>query len=155
MVFMLLRPVKVSASENPFNDNIAFGGAMNYIHRTMEARKDDVNLLARLIQAEAGSDYVTDRCKYLVGAVVLNRVDDPDFPDTVEGVIFQKGQYATAKYLHNIEPTKDVWLTAAELILWGCEDTPPDLVYQANFKQGSEVWEVDQTQWYTMYFCLK
>lgn len=47
----------------------------------------DLDLLARLITAEADSEsYLT---KVAVGAVVLNRVKSPLFPNTITGVIYQ------------------------------------------------------------------
>lgn len=49
---------------------------------------EEMVLLAQLIQAEAGNQDLTG--KRLVADVVLNRVDDERFPDTVEEVIFQK-----------------------------------------------------------------
>lgn len=52
----------------------------------------DVNLLAKLIAAEArGESY---KGQVAVGAVVLNRVDHPSFPDTIAGVIYQKGAFS-------------------------------------------------------------
>lgn len=49
--------------------------------------RGDVDLLARLISAEArGEPY---EGQVAVGAVVLNRVDHPSFPNTVSGVIYQ------------------------------------------------------------------
>ena len=48
---------------------------------------NDLYLLAKCIHAEArGECYVG---KVAVGAVVLNRVASPDFPDTIYGVIYQ------------------------------------------------------------------
>lgn len=47
----------------------------------------DLNLLAHLVHAEArGEPY---EGKVAVAAVVLNRVQHPDFPDTIAEVIFQ------------------------------------------------------------------
>ncbi len=52
----------------------------------------DVRLLAKLIEAEArGESY---KGQVAVGAVVLNRVDHPSFPDTIAGVIYQKGAFS-------------------------------------------------------------
>ena len=52
---------------------------------------NDVKLLARLINAEArGESYVG---QVSVGAVVLNRVAHPSFPNTISGVIFQEGAF--------------------------------------------------------------
>lgn len=50
-----------------------------------EARMDDLELLAVCVEAEAGNQGLTG--KRMVVDVVLNRVNDPDFPDTIEGVI--------------------------------------------------------------------
>lgn len=48
----------------------------------------DLELLARLISAEAqGESY---QAQVAVGAVVLNRVKHPDFPNTIAGVIYDK-----------------------------------------------------------------
>ena len=50
------------------------------------------NLLARLISAEArGEPY---EGQVAVGAVVLNRVEHPSFPNTVSGVIYQSGAFS-------------------------------------------------------------
>ena len=58
-----------------------------------EPADPDRDLLAALIHAEArGEPY---QGKVAVGAVVLNRVDDPRWPDTVEAVVLQPGQFAT------------------------------------------------------------
>lgn len=51
-----------------------------------------VELLARLINGEArGEPYVG---QVAVGAVIMNRVKDPSFPNTIAGVIYQKGQFS-------------------------------------------------------------
>lgn len=48
----------------------------------------DINLLARLIYGEArGESYVG---QVAVGAVVMNRIKSPSFPNTMAGVIYQK-----------------------------------------------------------------
>lgn len=52
----------------------------------------DVNLLAKLIAAEARGESYTGQVA--VGAVVLNRVSHSSFPDTVAGVIYQKGAFS-------------------------------------------------------------
>lgn len=52
----------------------------------------EIELLARLIHAEAGNQDLTGK-KY-VADVVLNRVASPQFPDTIEEVIFQPGQFS-------------------------------------------------------------
>ena len=53
------------------------------------SRTSDLQLLARAINGEArGESY---EGQVAVGAVILNRVKDPSFPNTIAGVIYQKG----------------------------------------------------------------
>jgi len=53
---------------------------------------DMIDLLARLINGEArGEPY---KGQVAVGAVVMNRVKSSEFPDTISGVIYQKGQFS-------------------------------------------------------------
>lgn len=56
---------------------------------------DDVTLLAAIIQIEAGSECYDGQVA--VGAVVMNRVLSSSYTNTIEGVIFQKGQFATSR----------------------------------------------------------
>lgn len=54
--------------------------------------QNDVTLLAKLIAAEArGESY---KGQVAVGAVVLNRVEHSSFPDSIAGVIYQKGAFS-------------------------------------------------------------
>lgn len=52
----------------------------------------DLQLLARLISAEARGEPYTGQVA--VGAVVLNRVEHPSFPNSISGVIYQPGAFS-------------------------------------------------------------
>lgn len=79
-----------------------------------EATEEDVDLLARIIYHEAGNQDETG--KRLVGSVILNRVDDPRFPDTISGVLFQKRQFTTSSELFKVDPPEECYDAArAEL----------------------------------------
>ncbi len=52
----------------------------------------DIYLLAKVIAAEARGESYTGQVA--VGAVVLNRVDSASFPDTIAGVVYQKGAFS-------------------------------------------------------------
>jgi len=58
---------------------------------TQNSDSGDVDLLARLISAEARGEPYSGQVA--VGAVVLNRVDSPIFPNTISGVIYQNGAF--------------------------------------------------------------
>lgn len=52
---------------------------------------EELQLLAQMINAEAGGEPYLG--KVAVGAVILNRVRSPHFPNTVRAVLFQPGQF--------------------------------------------------------------
>ncbi|MBE7054599.1 MAG: spore cortex-lytic enzyme [Ruminococcaceae bacterium] len=55
------------------------------------ANNANIELLARVINGEArGEPY---EGQVAVGAVVLNRVDHPSFPNSISGVVYQKGAF--------------------------------------------------------------
>lgn len=55
----------------------------------------EVEALACAIYCEAGGDACSDECRMYVGDVILNRVDDPRFPNTLAEVLTAPGQYGT------------------------------------------------------------
>lgn len=56
-----------------------------------QATESNINLLARIISAEARGEPYTGQVA--VGAVVLNRVEHPSFPNSISGVIYQNGAF--------------------------------------------------------------
>ena len=59
----------------------------------IEPDPQDVEYLAIVIFCEAGADAQCDETRYMVGDIVLNRVQDSRFPDTIYDVLTQKSQY--------------------------------------------------------------
>lgn len=64
----------------------------------------DRKLLAQLVKREAGGE--SFKGQKAVVEVVLNRVLDSRFPNTIRGVVFQKGQFSTASKLSKTTPTQ-------------------------------------------------
>ena len=97
----------------------------------------DYTLLARLISAEArGESYVG---QVAVGAVVLNRVEHPSFPDTVSGVIYQKGAFSCLDDGQFYEPVSDSAYSAARDALNGV-DPSGGAIYYYNTKKSTNKW---------------
>ena len=116
---------------------------------------DELVLLAKIIQAEAGAYWLTDEHQRLVGSVVLNRVNSPEFPNTLEEVIYQKGQYygTGTKWFAKLCPTERA-VRNALYILENGSITPNSVVFQANFKQGSGTWlRITDKVLGSTYFC--
>ncbi|MDA1509620.1 cell wall hydrolase [Bacillus cereus] len=59
---------------------------------------DDFDLLSRLVEAEAGIEPFEG--KIAVANVILNRVESDQFPNTIEGVIYEAGQFQPVRNGH-------------------------------------------------------
>lgn len=120
---------------------------------TTDASVDEYELwlLAHLINGEAGATWCSDTTRYYVGSVVLNRVNHTEFPDSIESVIYQSGQYAcTWDGNFDLEPSDRCWEIARDLLINGSW-LPNDVVFQANFSQGSGVYDCIDG----VYFCYR
>ena len=71
--------------------------------------QSELELLAACVEAEAGNQSLLG--KRLVVDVILNRQEDPDFPDSVQGVIEAPGQFDVVRLgsIKKVEPTEDTW----------------------------------------------
>lgn len=87
----------------------------------------DLYLLAKCIYAEARGESYTGQVA--VGAVILNRVDSAQFPNTIAGVIYQKGAFtAVSDGQINLSPDNTA-LNAAQDALNGWDPTYGCLYY--------------------------
>ena len=110
---------------------------------------EDLELLALVIYQEAGADTSSDDTRLKVGTVVLNRVADSRFPNTIHEVVTQRAQYGLLHWTGAVWPERvslpgeaDAVARAydcAERLLQGERFLPGDVVWQAEFIQGTEV----------------
>ena len=86
-----------------------------------EAFYDEESLywLSRIIYSESGNQSLAG--KIAVGNVVLNRVNNPAFPDTIYDVIFQKNQFSPAGSGSIYRDPRESSIIAAKLVLDGAE----------------------------------
>ena len=91
------------------------------------SQSGDLYLLARLISAEArGEPYVG---QVAVGAVVLNRVDHPSFPNSISGVIYQPGAFSCLDDGQFNEPVAESAYRAAQEALNGYDPSYGAIYY--------------------------
>ena len=118
------------------------------------AEQESLDIVARVVMGEAGA------CPWehqvAVAAVVVNRIHSPMFPNTAREVVAQPNQY-TPMYLYFFDHTSRQCYEAAKVALDGTDDVPDDVIWQAEFPQGTETWwrsEVN-TGWFhsVTYFC--
>lgn len=97
----------------------------------------DYNLLARIISAEArGEPYMG---QVAVGAVILNRIEHPSFPDTLSGVIYQKNAFTCLYDGQFYEPVSESAYKAATDALNGL-DPSGGAIYYYNPKTATSKW---------------
>ena len=97
----------------------------------------DYQLLARLISAEArGEPY---RGQVAVGAVVLNRVRHPSFPNSIAGVIYQSGAFSCLYDGQFDKPISDSAYSAARDALNGM-DPSGGAIYYFNPATATSKW---------------
>lgn len=70
------------------NDIESFSADNSSKTSLISATEEEITMLERIVEAEATGEDITG--KILVANVVLNRIADDKFPDTVKDVIFQK-----------------------------------------------------------------
>ena len=114
--------------------------------------EEDLWYLSHIIQAESG--YCERAMQEGVGSVVINRKNSDLFPNTIPEVIQQPGQYSTLGWLSSQEPTDQVIEVAIDLLENGSK-FPENVLYQANFVQGSGIYKTLSTSYSTMYFCFQ
>ncbi|MBQ3404643.1 MAG: spore cortex-lytic enzyme [Oscillospiraceae bacterium] len=98
---------------------------------------NDVNLLARLISAEARGEPYSGQVA--VGAVVLNRTKHPSFPSTISGVIYQTGAFSCLQDGQFYQPVADSAYKAAKDALNGW-DPSGGAIYYFNPNTATNGW---------------
>ena len=117
--------------------------------------EDDLWVLSHIINAEAGDSNCPHDLRIAVGSVVLNRVESDEFPDSIRDVVYQSGQYApTWNGSMEKEPSEDS-VEVAQMLLEDGSQIPDECVFQAEFPQGSGVYESFDTVYGTTYICYR
>ena len=110
---------------------------------------DDLYLLSHVINGEAGANWCTDTMRLYSGSVVLNRIKDSRFPDTIEEVIYQPGQYKCTWDGNFNKPVTEGSMNAAIYLLENGSQLPENVVFQSEFPQGQGIY----TKEMNLYFC--
>jgi spore germination cell wall hydrolase CwlJ-like protein len=107
-------------------ENFAF--SQNEIYEASYT-EDDLLWLARIVEAETGPSASIYK-KSAVANIVLNRVADPRFPNTIYEVIYQRNQFPPAYYskFATLVPSQNSYL-GAERALLGLEAVPDCLYF--------------------------
>ncbi len=104
--------------------------------------QNELELLAKLITAEANNQ--PNQAKVAVGAVVVNRVQDPRFPNTISGVIYEKsgGYYQFTPVQNGMinKPASEQAKAAAYEALQGADPTKGALYFFDDSATNKWLW---------------
>jgi spore germination cell wall hydrolase CwlJ-like protein len=111
---------QANAEENPVNERLSLdlqsfeAYEMTDEELAEEMYYDSLELLALCVEAEAGNQGLIGK-KYVVD-VVLNRVDDEDYPDNITDVILQQNQFSVVLdgRIWQVEPTEETFQAVRE-----------------------------------------
>jgi len=132
---------EIQAEERAKKETVVkYRGVINYTD-------EDLKLLACLVHAEAGTQSYEG--KLAVANVVINRVKSSKYPNTIKGVIYQKGQFSVASsgslqkqlnnYAHFKSSSQKLSIKAAREALEGANNIGSRLYfnsYKAAVKKG-------------------
>lgn len=122
--------------------------------------EDDLFCMAAAIYNEAGGDDCSDETRRMVGYVILNRVKDSRFPDSIRAVLEQHSQYSPF-YLTGVKfadrstlpqeqhAVERAYRIAEKVLEAENIPIPSTVVFQAQFKQGTSIYKYQDD----MYFC--
>lgn len=137
--FAEIEPVVADEEENPENYT-----------------EDDLYYLAAAVCCEAGGE--NEEIQLLVANVVINRVNSSFYPDTIYDVLTEYGQYGMM-WEYGIEfpdwadeGVKNQCYSVARRVLEGERFCPENVLFQAEFEQGSGIFKQFRDEYYFCYY---
>ena len=106
-------------------------------YRAIRLTDTEADTLARVIWLEARGEPFDGQ--QAVAEVVFNRMLSPEFPDTLDEVIYQEGQFSTAERVQSAEPT-EVQYIAISTALSGPNILPVEVVFFSQKGENDNVW---------------
>ena len=104
---------------------------------TSTSQSASLDLLARVISAEARGEPYSGQVA--VGAVILNRVEHPSFPNTIAGVVYQPGAFTCMVDGQIDQPVAQSAVRAAQEALNGA-DPSGGAIYYFNPNTATSAW---------------
>lgn len=102
---------------------------------SIQVTEEEYELLLKLIYSEANVE--TYECQKKVVYVVLNRLYDSEFPDTIYDVVYQKNQFQPTRNgaIEKAQPNEVNEMALIDALQnYGKDDFPQDVMYFWNYK---------------------
>lgn len=113
---------------------------------SLDFTDEEIEILQRITEAEATEQSI--KSKENVASTIINRVMSVDFPDDIESVVFEDGQFSpiSDKRFYKVKITKDT-IKAVDNVLR--DGVTHDCLYFANIK------DIEQLSYKKWFQCLK
>lgn len=147
LVSIVFLPFKRTEAKSESDLSTAMNELFDVVNDIIEKysrMKKDACLLAELIYWENWYTDAERKTARWTGAVVMNRVESEEFPDSVEGVIYQTKpckQYAVTGKFFTKELPREAYDMAWDILINGTPEVPKNVLYQATFPQGKGEWK--------------
>jgi len=110
---------------------------VNSIYAGIEMSEEERNLMASVIYLEAGNQ--SARGQQAVAEVIFNRVINENFPDNVNDVLWQSGQFSVMPNLSASKAGQEQY-DAIDAALYGQLILDPDVVFFSRGAENNRVW---------------
>ena len=120
-----------------------------------EPEDEERELLAKAIYACTGIVSFCDEWRLCIGEVLLNRVASPEFPDSLEEVIYADERYCgkVEGYFAAITPDKRAYAAADRLLAGERVMNDPRVLWQDEHLDGGVCKSLYDYRWGTIRFC--
>ncbi|MDP4143661.1 MAG: cell wall hydrolase [Bacillota bacterium] len=138
----ITKPYKVVTTsdrevKNLYNEKADAVQVFNASGRKFYMTNKDIDLMARVVYAESNAEPYEG--KIAVASVILNRLENPKFPKTVEGVITQKNAFSCVKNGRvNASPDKTCYQAVYDAI--DGKDPTPSALFFYNPRISTSSW---------------
>lgn len=96
------------------------------VEQPSEYSQSDLDMLAAIVHLESQGE--SDLGQQAVAQVVINRVNSPSFPNTIEGVIYQSGQFSPSGRVRSTTPSQRCYENA-KMVYEGYRPIPDNVLY--------------------------
>lgn len=177
LILLLVSPFMMSFTYKPFQETQTIHEEKNFlISETKNIRSSELqdsklralkqfykdrDIVATVVYNEAGIG-CSDRHMELVAAVIYNRLNSSLFPNNIYDIVTAPRQYLPAyadpsSYYGRRARESSKWKKCQEIAtraLSGMIDCPDNVFFQANFTQGTGIYEIHETSYSTTWFCF-
>lgn len=143
LLMFIARVGQSSSSEGAEYEDIIDNDLVDKYRDGLSISREDFDLLGRIIYSEArGEPYIG---QVAVAAVVINRKNSPDFPNTFRDVIYQDGQFTPVTNGHINLAANETAFKAAREALKG-NDPSLGALYFYNPEKAVTYWWLSQLE---------